>query len=146
MGPKKDDENLQGVRFDAKERMTESGRSEWFFEECKSGADANGMLLVRIMIAKVAQKEQLVNILRSVPIQQEKPGWNCVAWVREALDELRPRTGVLGVSGTEWQDVRDTAMWYVEKKKSEHRFDRQVAFDMKKAATYDAIERKETVP
>lgn len=46
------------------------------------------------------------------------------------------------MSRTEWQDVRDTAMWYVEKKKSEHRFDGQVAFDMKKAATYDAIERK----
>ena len=126
--------------------MTESGRFKWVFEEATGAVEASGMLLVRITIAKVARRELLMSILRGVPVKQGEPGWNCVAWVREALDEIRAHAELLGTSRIEWQDVRDTAMWYVEKKKSEHRFDGQGDFDIKRIATYDSIDRQETVP
>lgn len=146
MGLKKDDENAQGVRYDAKERMTQSGRSEWYFEERTGSIEANGMLLVRIMIAKIAKRERLVDILRGVPVRQDEPGWNCVGWVKEALENLCANGEVLGTSRVVWQNIRDAAMWYVEKKKREHRFDGQGNFNRKMVATYDTIEQKEIVP
>lgn len=125
--------------------MTESGRWEWYFEERTGGVEANGMLLVRVMIAKIAKREQLVNILRSVPVKQDEAGWNCVAWVKEALKKVCADREVLGTNRTDWEDLRKTAMWYIEKKKSEHRFDGQGDFDMRVVATYDLIDRKEAV-
>lgn len=126
--------------------MTESGRWEWYFEERTGGVEANGMLLVRVMIAKIAKREQLVNILRSVPVKQDEAGWNCVAWVKEALEKVCADREVLGTNRTDWADLRKTAMWYIEKKKSEHRFDGQGDFDMRVVATYDSIDRKDSVP
>ena len=90
--------------------MTDSGRFQWVFEEQTGAVEASGMLLVRITIAKVVRREQLMGILRDVLVKQGEPGWNCVGWVREALDELRSHAEVLGTSRIGWQDVRDTAM------------------------------------
>jgi hypothetical protein len=104
------------------------------------------MLLVRIMIGKVEKKDRLVTIMRNVPIKQGEPGWNCVIWVKEAIEALRADGKALGTSRTVWQYVRDTAMWYIEKKKNEHRFDGLANFDIKQSATYDLLEGKETIP
>jgi hypothetical protein len=52
----------------------------------------------------------------------------------------------LGTARTDWTFVRDTAMWYVAKKATDHRFDGQGQFDQGKIATWDAIEGKELVP
>ena len=144
-GPKKDDANVKGVRYDAKERITKSGKTEWYFEERRGGVDGNGMLLIRLIVAKVARPSELVHILRQVPVKQGVPGWNCVAWVNEALEKLEAHGKVLGTHRTEWLDVTDTALWYVEKKKCEHRFDGKGDYDTSNVPTYDLMESKETV-
>lgn len=106
------------------------------------------MLLVRIMIGKVADMDRLIAAFENTPIRGGQPGydqWNCVAWIQEAL-ELAQRDGkALGAAVTDWGSVRDTAMWYVEKKKNEHRFDGQAHFDQSKAPTWDILEKRETI-
>lgn len=106
------------------------------------------MLLVRIMIGKVADMDRLIAAFENTPIRGGQPGydqWNCVAWIQEAL-ELAQRDGkALGAAVTDWSSVRDTAMWYVEKKKNEHRFDGQAHFDQSKAPTWDILEKRETI-
>lgn len=119
---------------------------EWYFEERDVGLLATSMLLVRIMIGKVENMNRLVRTLRKVPIRPEQAGWNCVGWVKEALEALNADGKALGTSVTEWQAIRDGAMWYVQKKKDEHRFDGKGNFDMKYAATYDLLDGKETIP
>lgn len=126
--------------------MITAGQSEWFFEERDVTLLATSMLLVRIMIGKIEKMDRLLSILRRVPIRQGQRGWNCVSWVREALETLDADGRALGSSVTEWQRVRDGAMWYVEKKKGEHRFDGKGNYNMKYAATYDLLVGKETVP
>jgi hypothetical protein len=134
------------MRYHAKERITGAGQTEWFFEERDVPLEATNMLLVRIMIGKVEKTDRLVNTLRKVPIKQGESGWNCVIWVKEALEALRADRKALGTSSTDWQYVRDTAMWYIGKKKNEHRFDGLANFDVKQPATYDLLEGKETIP
>lgn len=74
------------------------GGSEWRFEERESPLAPTSMLLVRVMVGKVADGNQLVESLRNTPIRQDQPGWNCVAWVKEALEMLKADTKALGTS------------------------------------------------
>ncbi|KIM95991.1 hypothetical protein OIDMADRAFT_44786 [Oidiodendron maius Zn] len=144
-GEDSDNGNVEGVRYDAKERMTKSSKTKWYFEERRGGVDGNGMLLIRLIVAKVPQPSELIHILRQVPVKQGLPGWNCVAWVKEALEKIEAHGKVLGTHRAEWLDVMDTALWYVEKKKPEHRFDGQGDYDINNVPTYDLMESKETM-
>jgi len=100
------------------------------------------MLLIRIMIGKTERKDRLICTLRGLPVMQGRQGWNCVSWVKEALETLQADGAVLGTSILVWGKVRDAAMDYCQKKKERHRFDGKGNFDMSKAATYDLLERK----
>lgn len=126
-----------GVRYHAKERLELGGGSKWLFEERECPLAPTSMLLVRIMVGKV------VEILRTTPIRQGQPGWNCVFWVKEALGMLKVDPKALGTSVVEWEKVRGGAMDYCQRKKDQHRFDGKGNFDMRKVPTYDLIERKE---
>lgn len=121
----------------------------WEYEERKTSLEPTAMLLVRILIAKVENAKRLRSILQQTPIRAGQVGyenWNCVEWLREALDRLVRDEKTLGTATTDWTFVRDTAMWYIEKKKSEHRFDGQVQYDLSKAATWDALVGQESIP
>ncbi|KAM0112865.1 hypothetical protein ACP6JB_001364 [Aspergillus fumigatus] len=126
VGPKVEAEDGIGVRYHAKERPKLGGGSEWFFEERDDG-------------------NRLVEILRNTPIRQGQPGWNCVFWVKEALETLKVNPKALGTSIVEWEKVRSAAMDYCQRKKDQHRFDGQGNFNMRKVPTYDLIERKEII-
>jgi len=118
----------------------------WLFEEREIRLDATQMLLVRICIGKIEKSDRVKAILRSVPIRDNVESWNCVYWVAEALQLLAADDKCMGTSELGWNSVRNTAMAYVERKKMDHRFDGLRSFDMRKAATYDLLIRKETVP
>lgn len=143
IGPKVEADDGMGVRYHTKERPKLGGGSEWFFEERDCPLAPTSMLLVRIIVGKVADKSCLVEILRNTPIRQGQPGWNCVFWVKEALERLKANTKALGTSVIEWSKVRNEAMGYCQRKKDQHRFDGQGNFDMRKVPTYDLMELKE---
>jgi hypothetical protein len=90
---------------------------EWFFEEREIPLAPTSMLLVRIMVGKVADGNRLVDILRKTPIRQGQPGWNCVLWVKEALQALKASGKALGTNVVEWEWVRNEAMSYCQQKK-----------------------------
>ncbi|MCJ1405706.1 hypothetical protein MMC11_008936 [Xylographa trunciseda] len=146
VGPKAEVEGGQGMRYHVKERPKQSGGSEWFFEERKTPLAPSNMLLIRVMIGKVENHERLVRVLRKTPLRHGQPGWNCVGWVKETLEELSADGKALGTSVVGWDRVRDGAMGYCQRKKDQHRFDGKGNFDMRKAATYDLVEEKETIP
>lgn len=145
VGPKTKAEGGQGMRYHAKERLKESGGSEWLFEERGTPLAPTNMLLVRVIIGKVENNERLVSVLRTTPIRQGDPGWNCVGWVKGTLKRLKADGKALVSCVIDWDRVRNGAMTYCQRKKDEHRFDGERIFDMGKAATYNLIEGKETV-
>jgi hypothetical protein len=98
------------------------------------------MLLVRIVVGKVEDMKRLRSLLERTPLRPEVTGWNCVSWVQEALMSAIHDGKALGTSAKDWETVRDTAMWYVEKKKAAHRFDGTVHFDPDKVATWDMLD------
>lgn len=105
------------------------------------------MLLVRITVGKIKDIKRLESIFRQIPIRSAVEGWNCVAWVKEALEAaLRDKKALGTTDNIHWNMVRDTAMWYVEQKKAAHRFDGKVQYDHSKAATWNMLEGCEQVP
>ncbi|KAI1837129.1 hypothetical protein DTO006G1_5973 [Penicillium roqueforti] len=145
VGPKFEAEYGTGFRYHAKERMETSGSSQWFFEERQCRLAPTSMLLIRIMVGKVVDGSRLVEILRNTPIRQGQPDWNCVFWVKEALEKLKLDPKALGTSVVKWERVRSQAMDYCQQKKDQHRFDGQGNFDRSKAPTYDLMQQKETI-
>ncbi|KAF5648496.1 uncharacterized protein FTJAE_1329 [Fusarium tjaetaba] len=149
VGPKAEDGDTRGKRFHAKERIYSGTQSVWEFSEQETGTASTLMILVRIQIAKVKSLKKLGATLRSVPVRGVQPGWNCVEWVKEAVAALQNNKDALGTAVLDWTTVRDTAMWYVEQKALQHRFDGQAApgqFDTSRVSTYSLLERKELVP
>ncbi|KAF7714531.1 Uncharacterized protein PECH_008421 [Penicillium ucsense] len=112
VGPKVERQGGTGVRYHAMEKIGFSGRSEWCFDERNCPLAPTNMLLVRIMVGKVADGTRLVEIMRNTPIRQGQPGWNCVSWVKEALEMLSVDSKALGTSVIEWEKVRNAGMDY----------------------------------
>lgn len=146
MGPKDEKDKTEGVRFHARESVTQERGYEWFFEERAVTMMSTQMILVRVLLAKIENKDKLVQILRQIPIRQGQEGWNCVFWVKEALENLERSKGVVGTSVIEWESVRDAALSYCQRKKDQHRFDGKGDFDMSRVATFDLTQEKEIVP
>ncbi|KAI9729180.1 MAG: hypothetical protein M1834_007087 [Cirrosporium novae-zelandiae] len=153
VGPKiEPDEGERGTRFDVRNRMSldaQSLQSTWEYEERKITLEPTAMLLVRILIGKVKNMKRLKSVLEATPVRAGQPGydhWNCVEWIKEALDRLTQDEKALGTSATDWDIVRDTAMWYSNKKKREHRFDGQGGYDPKKVPTWSMLDKVELVP
>lgn len=125
-------------------------RTRWVYEERDIGMNPTAMILVRVVIGKVASLDRVMAVLRGVPVRDGQPGWNCVWWVREALEMLRLEgEGALSrTSVTGWDEVRGAAMGYVERKMREHRFDGGAPpglFDMDRVATYDLLQMGEII-
>lgn len=101
-------------------------------------------LLVRILVGKVKNKGRLETLFQSTPIRSNVDGWNCVEWVKEALESAGQDREALGTSITRWQSVRDTAMWYVESKHKAGRFGEH--YNAKEAPTWDMLGGSELIP
>lgn len=145
MGPKSDRKDDEGVRYHARERVRPEGGSEWVFEELTISMMPTQMILVRIMLAKIEQADRLRQLLRQIPIRQGEEGWNCVLWVKEALDNLERSKDVIGTCVLDWESVREAALSYCQKKKDQHRFDGKGKFDTSQVPTYDLIQGKESI-
>ncbi|CDM28888.1 unnamed protein product [Penicillium roqueforti FM164] len=146
VGPKFETENSTGFCYHANESPKLGGGSEWHFEEFECSLNSGNMLLVRILIGKVLDGYHVAEIMRNTPVRQSRPGWNCVAWVKEALETLEADNKALGTRLLEWSIVHDIAIAYCQRKIYEHRFDGRGGFDMRKTPIYDLLEQRETVP
>ncbi|EQK97991.1 hypothetical protein OCS_06296 [Ophiocordyceps sinensis CO18] len=152
LGPKFEDDEARGKRFHAKESLSfEQGqrRTVWAFEEREIGMAPTAMILVRILVAKVKNRDRLISVVRGVPIRGGQPGWNCVEWVREALQMIQMDRKAIGTAVVDWPTVRDASLRYVMEKEADHRFDGQAApglYDTEKVPTWTLLEGSESIP
>ncbi|EGY23380.1 uncharacterized protein VDAG_04818 [Verticillium dahliae VdLs.17] len=98
------------------------------------------------MVGKVKSTSRLRSIFQHTPVRPEVEGWNCVGWVKEALLAAMQDGRALEKYAGGWQEVRDTAMLYVQSKKEAHRFDGTVYFDPAQPATWDMLSGVELIP
>ncbi|KAI1881732.1 hypothetical protein JX265_000558 [Neoarthrinium moseri] len=152
-GPKTERDEPTGKRYHAKEQMISIRghiQSQWQFDERDVSMLATSMILVRIVVGKIKDRKRVASILRSIPIRGDQPGWNCVGWVKEALEALGKDGKALGTSVIDWRTIRDAALSYVRHKEAQHRFDGRAQagiFNARQVPTYDLIETKqETIP
>ena len=71
--------------------------------------------------------DQIKQILLTVPIYQLEEGdignrFDCVQWVRLALERLWKERAVSGYQCQDWADVKASSLEYVHSKKAEGRF------------------------
>lgn len=133
------------MRYHAKDRTSAIGAKVWRFESVETSIQATSTILIYITVAKILEPKKLEVILKAVPVVQNDPTWDCITWVKNALEELH-KSGCLGTRQSEWEVVKQVAMDYVTRKVTEHRFDGQVLVDKVKVPTYDLMDRKEIVP
>lgn len=161
VGPKHEDSNSTGKRFHVKETMTTVDgctQSRWVFEERDIGMNPTAMILVRIVIGKVGNLDRVASVLRQVPVHQNLPGWNCVSWLRDALEMLRTNGKALSgarssavtpeAATAAWEEDKKVALEFVRDKERQHRFDGKATpgwFDMSRVPTYDLLAKDELV-
>jgi hypothetical protein len=142
IGSKAEEKNSHDVQLHAKNPPLED---TWIFEEIECSMAPTHRLLVRMVVAKAKDRDRVLQIFRAVPIIQNNPNWNCVGWVKNALEAVQGSEAV-GTSQLDWETVRDGILEYCEQKKESHRFDGKGDFDMTRTATYDLLEGRETIP
>ncbi|KAI1438274.1 hypothetical protein GGR50DRAFT_485993 [Xylaria sp. CBS 124048] len=143
----------KGMRFHAREKLVIAGsppraQTVWAYDEAAVPLQRTAMVLVRIMIGKVKDRNRLRRIFQNIPLRPDVPDWNCVGWVQEAVETAFQDGEALGSCAKSWTAVRDTAMWYIAEKRAVHRFDSQAVgrFDLKRTATWDMLKDKELNP
>lgn len=135
--------------YHAKEKLVVSGnppqiKPEWTYV---NDSDRAAMLLVRVAVGKIHDHARLEQIFREVPLRTEDPDWNCVLWMDDAFKRILQDDHAMVSNVPDWDTVRRTAMWYVCRKKTAHRFDGKDAgtvYDPLKPATWDMLSNTET--
>lgn len=109
------------------------------------------MLLVRIQLASVTDVGRLEEVLGSVSVRQGLEGWNCVSWVREALEALEQNERVGGegkrcLGGQSCLDMdvlAGLAQGYADDKKKGGRWSGVIADN--RVPLWDAVAGKELI-
>ncbi|KAI1132423.1 hypothetical protein F5Y10DRAFT_231126 [Nemania abortiva] len=141
------DDQSRSVRFHAKQTPSaQAPQLVWRYEEQRLDIGPRNILLTRIVIGNVLDMGRLRSILAAIPVRPDVPNWNCVGWVQEAVEAVLRDSEALNTSVQSWEAVKDKALWYIQKKTVEHRFDGRGDFSGQTAATWDMIEDKEVIP
>lgn len=139
-----------GQRFHAKNSLGAIGSPfqhefVWRYERLETSLTATSQILARVVVGKVVDMNRLTKIFDGTPVHPEIPGWNCVAWVKEALVSALNDEKALGTAVSDWDSARDTMMKYIAEKRAAHRFDGQAGFDPNTVPTWDMLAGKELI-
>ena len=136
-------DHTSGVRYHVKNSIRPGYDGLlWYFEQKELGDFVSGLLLVRVLVAKIEKPDLLDDCVRRVPIVQDDKNWTCRIWVRDALASLDTE-GVLGTKVTDWMKIEEQTKHYAEEKHAVDRW-RDPKWDARKTATWDMLKEKET--
>jgi hypothetical protein len=102
----------QATRFHIRNYHSGPHHTNWLYEEI--GVDATGTpkLLTQNLIGDVVDVEGLLELIRDLPIVQTTEGWDCVGWLRSALNAIEEDGHVISVASGEasWERLRKLAL------------------------------------
>jgi hypothetical protein len=101
------DKNLRkhALRFHARDYYSSPDQTHWIYEEIHVDARGTPKLLAQIRIGDILDTDRLLEILRDVPIVQDLAGWNCIEWIKDALDSLEMDAEAVR-GGLDWVKLR----------------------------------------
>jgi hypothetical protein len=70
------------------------------FENVEASIQTTSMILIRTTVAKILKLSRWEMILKAIPVVKNDSTWNCITWVKNALEELH-KSGCLGTHQTE---------------------------------------------
>lgn len=120
-----------------------TANTDWRFEKIDLTAEPTTRLLVRVLVAKIENTGKLMTVFDEIPIRGDTEGWNCVAWVKDAVEAALESEGALSRRAPSWEAAHDAALWYVGTKYDEGRFDR--SFDQIRVPTTDLLSSTEII-
>jgi hypothetical protein len=132
------------MQYHAKETIF-YGKSSWMYEEVKVSLHQTNSMLVRIMIGKIRDLPRFETALRNIPVRQAHRDWNCVYWIKEALETACVDRRSVGSCVVDWRTVRAGAMDFVQRKRDMHCFDGKKDLGMSTPPTYDLVGEKEII-
>lgn len=98
--PKAEKANSEGIRYHSNNLPIPDG-VRWVFEKATTSFKPQNLLLVRIIIGKVIDKDRLDAVFDRVPVRGDVDGWNCIARIKEALGLLEEDGEAIGASITD---------------------------------------------
>lgn len=96
----------------------------WRFERVElSDIAEDARLLACAVIGKVCSQAEVETAIEQTPVDQIEGGgeFNCLTWVRDALERARLSSGVSGLLS--WEVIQPGALEYVNTKKKQGRWD-----------------------
>ncbi|KAE9376198.1 hypothetical protein N431DRAFT_437522 [Stipitochalara longipes BDJ] len=97
------------TRFHARDYYIEENQTHWIYEEIRVPAHGTSKLLSQTYLGDVVEEERLVEILRDARVGQEK-GWNCVDWVRGAVDGVWEEEVLEDGRGVGWEALQGRSL------------------------------------
>ena len=97
----------------------------WAYESTLIKLTTEPRLLVRVLLGKVHNESKLRDAFSQVPVVQRDKKFNCVEWVRLALQAVAGREGDMMEDSwkVDWEPLRKTAVEFVERLKKQGRWD-----------------------
>jgi hypothetical protein len=136
----------RGMRYYAKQVLTVGNQLQWIFEERDIPLAPTQMLLVRIIVAKITDREQLLRAIRGTQLVHNDKSWTCKSWVRDTVARVQANGKAVGTSQLDWDTIRTTAENYCREKEKKGRFNGKSGFDISRAPRYDLMARQEVIP
>jgi hypothetical protein len=85
-------------------------------------------------------------LFAEVEVIQGDPDFNCITWVHHALLRLH-EARVIGTAALfDWDNIQNTSLEYVQKKKQQGRFSTRWEGDSSRVATFDMMLNREITP
>jgi hypothetical protein len=105
------DKSLQPIatRFHARDYYINPSQTHWIYEEIHVSSRGTPKLLSQTYIGDVVETERLFEILRDAPVKQEM-GWNCVSWVRGAMEMVWADEVLEGGKRDAWEGLEWKAL------------------------------------
>jgi len=78
----------QATRFHIRDYHSGPAETAWIYEEINVDASGTPKLLAQILIGDIIDTESLLELIRDLPFVRETEGWNCVGWLKSAVDAI----------------------------------------------------------
>ncbi|KAM0433314.1 hypothetical protein ACHAPT_004190 [Fusarium lateritium] len=145
-GPEVENKESRGHRHHVKLAYGQVGNPPtegmyWKYDKTNITMMPTSMILVRVLVGKIKSLSRLDAIIEKTSIRPKQASWNCVIWVKEALQAATQDGEALEGAGTDWATARDIAMRYAGEKIEAGRFTN--FFDFVKVPTWDGIENEQ---
>jgi len=79
----------QALRLHARDYFSGPSQTTWYYEELRVPIGKTPKLLSMTPIGEILDMEKFLEIVRDVPVVQGDGEWNCIIWIRQALEGLR---------------------------------------------------------